>query len=43
MVVVNLFAGQEWRHKQRELTCGHSEGRRGWDDSEGSIEILCVK
>ena len=32
MVVVNLFAGQEWRHKHRELTGAHSEGRRGWEE-----------
>ena len=30
MVLMNLFAGQEYRH--RKQTCGHSGGRRGWDE-----------
>ena len=32
MVLMNLFAGQQWKCKQREQTCGHSGGRRGWDE-----------
>ena len=31
MVLMNLFAGQEYRRKHREWACGHSRGRRGWD------------
>ena len=34
MVQMNLFAGQEQRHRRREWTCGHrgvGGGRRGWD------------
>ena len=27
--LMNLFTGQQWRHK--EQTCRHSGGRRGWD------------
>ena len=30
--IMNLFAGQERRHKHKEQTFGHSGGRRGWDD-----------
>ena len=32
MVLMNLFAGQQWRVRRKEQTFGHSEGRRGWDD-----------
>ena len=32
MILMNLFAGQEWRHRHREQTCGHSRGRRGRDE-----------
>ena len=31
MVLMNLFAGQQWRRRHREQTYGHSRGRRGWD------------
>ena len=27
MVLVNLFVDQEQRHRHREQTCGHNEGR----------------
>ena len=30
MVPRNLFAGQEYRCRQREWTCGYG-GRGGWD------------
>ena len=31
-VLMNLFAGQQWRHRQREQTYGHGwAGRRGLD------------
>ena len=26
MVLMNLFAAQQWRHRHREQACGHSEG-----------------
>ena len=29
LVLMNLFARQEWRCKQREQTCGHKRGRGG--------------
>ena len=31
VVLMDVFAGKEWRYKCRELACGHSGGRRGWD------------
>ena len=31
MVLMNLFAGREWRCRYREWTCGHSEGGGEWD------------
>ena len=32
MVQMNIFAGQEQRHRCREWMCGHSGGRSGWDE-----------
>ena len=32
MVLMSLSAGQQWRCRHREQTCGHSEGMRGWDE-----------
>ena len=32
MVLMNLSAGQQGRCRHREQTCGHSVGRRGWDE-----------
>ena len=31
MVLINLFAGKQWRHKCSEWICGHSRGRKEWD------------
>ena len=31
MVLMNLIAGQEKRCRHGEETCGHMEGRKGWD------------
>ena len=31
MVLINLFAGQEYRLSHREQF-GHSRGRKGWDE-----------
>ena len=28
-VLVNLFAGKEWKHRPRERTCGQAGGRSG--------------
>ena len=27
MVLMNLFAGQQWRWRYKEQTCGHSGGK----------------
>ena len=29
MALMNLFAGQEWRHRCREWICGHIRGKEG--------------
>ena len=37
MILMNLFTGKEWRHRRREETCGHSEGKRvGWMEKVAS-------
>ena len=45
MVLMNLLAGQQWRHRNREQTCGHSGARRGWDELRiaGKIHIAICK
>ena len=46
MVLVNLSAGQQWRRRHSEQTCGHSEGRRGWDElreQHGYIHVTMCK
>ena len=35
MVPMNLFAGQQWRHRRREQTYGHGEWGR--EEGEGGI------
>ena len=49
-VLMNLFAGKEWRHRCREWTCGYSAGGRAWDKqtkyalrgkTEASEKLLC--
>ena len=32
MGLMSLPAGQQWRPRHREQTCGHSGGRRGRDE-----------
>ena len=27
---MNPSVGQQWKHRHREQTCGHGEGRRSW-------------
>ena len=41
MVLMDLFAGPQWRHRRREQTCGLSGGSRGdaGMNRESSIEI----
>ena len=40
MVLMNLFEGNEWRHRCREWICGHSQG---WRDIEGQIKDVASK
>ena len=40
MVLMNLFVGQQWRCRHREWTCGHSGGRRGWDELRGALKRI---
>ena len=45
-VLVNLSAGQQWKRRHREQTCGHSGGRRGWDEwreQHGNIDTTVCK
>ena len=40
------IAGKEWRSRCRQWACGHSRGRRGWEELKRSIDIYslsCVK
>ena len=32
MVQMNLFVGQEWRHRHGEQTCGCRQGGGAWDE-----------
>ena len=36
MALMNLFAGQEWRHRRGEGTCVHSKGT----ETEGQVEKI---
>ena len=43
MVLMNLFAGEEWRRRYTEWTC---RGRKNGTNGESSIDIyplLCVR
>ena len=42
MVLMNLFAGKEWRHKCREWTSGHSGRRRELTNGESRINIYTL-
>ena len=41
---MNLFAGQEWRCRSKEWTCGHSGGRGTEDrtNRENRIDIYTL-
>ena len=41
MVLMNLFGGQQWRHRCREQTCEHGEGESG-TNGESSIETYVL-
>ena len=43
MVLVNLFARQQWRNRHREQTYRHGErGREGEMDGESSMEAYTL-
>ena len=42
MVLMNLFAGQQWRHRHREQTCGNSRGRRGGTNGKSGMETYAL-
>ena len=42
MVLMNLFAGKEWRLRHREWPCGHSRGGREGMDGESSISMYTL-
>ena len=43
IVLKNLFAGQGQRDRHREQTCGHSRGRRGWDELRETFTLPYIK
>ena len=32
MLLMNLFAGKEWRHRFIDCICGYSQARREWNE-----------
>ena len=42
MVLMNLFAGKEWRCRYREQTCGHSGEVKSGTNRESSIDIYIL-
>ena len=42
MVLMKLFAGQQWRHRQREQTYGHSGEGEGGVNGESSKETYTL-
>ena len=42
MVQVNLFAGQEWRHRHREWTCGHGGEGEGGTNRETGTDVCSL-
>ena len=43
MVLMNLFAGQQWRHRHREQNYGHGGGAAGGTNRESSLEIYTLR
>ena len=43
MVLMNLSAGQQWRCRHREPTCGHSWGREGGMDWKSNTETYTLQ
>ena len=42
MVLMNLFAGKEWRQRRREWICGHNGGGKSGTNGESSIDIYRI-
>ena len=42
IVLMNLFARQQWRCRHRKQTSGHSERRRGWNESRWKHRNLYI-
>ena len=42
MVLMNLFAGQQWKRRHRVQICGHSVGRRGRDKVKEGHGNICI-
>ena len=38
MVLMNLLAGRQWRHRHKEQACGHIGGGEGGTNWESNIE-----
>jgi len=43
MVLMNLFSEEEWRHRHREWTCGHSRGGEGGMSWESSFDMYILQ
>ena len=39
MVLMNLFAGQQWRHRHREQTYGPDKGEEGEGEMNGESSM----
>ena len=42
MVLMNPFAGQQWRRRHGEQACEHSGGRRGWGKLREEHGNMCI-
>ena len=41
MLLMNVFAGKEWKRRGREWVCGHGWGRREWDEWRKQHRRIC--
>ena len=43
MILLNLFTGQQWRHRHREQACGHTSGEgEGGMNGKSSMETYVL-
>ena len=40
LLLMNLFAGQQWRCRRREQTCGCRGERREWDKLRAALKRI---